>query len=147
MYNIAIGCDPNAAECKRQLVHSLRAQGYTVTDMGSDDPIYANTAFAVARAVAGGSCDRGILICGTGIGMSIAANKVPGVFAALVTDPYSAERARKSNNAKIACFGAFTQGYRVIESLAHTFLTSEYVEGTPSAEKVERIEEFERQKT
>ena len=143
MYNIAIGCDPNAKECKEKLESSLRAQGYTVTDLGSDDPIYANTAFAVARAVSEGTCDRGILICGTGIGMSIAANKVPGIFAALVTDPYSAERARKSNDAKIACFGAFTQGYRVIESLVHTFLTSEYTDGTPSAAKVQRIADFD----
>ncbi len=72
--------------------------------------IYANTAIKVAEAVARKSFDKGILICGTGIGMTISANKVVGAYAALLTDCYSAERASKSNNANIACFGAFTIG-------------------------------------
>lgn len=78
-----------------------------LTDFGSDDPIYANVAIKVAEAVSRKEYDRGILICGTGLGVSIAANKVKGAYAALITDVYSAERARKSNNANIACFGAF----------------------------------------
>ena len=72
--------------------------------------IYANVAIKVAEAVSRKEYDRGILICGTGLGVSIAANKVKGAYAALITDVYSAERARKSNNANIACFGAFTLG-------------------------------------
>ena len=143
MHKIAIGCDPNATDCKIELIKSLEKKGYEVVDFGSDDPIYANTAFAVGGAVASGECDRGILICGTGLGMSMAANKVKGVLAGLITDPYSAERARKSNNAKIACFGAFTQGFRVIEYLANIFLTSEYVEGTPSAPKVQAMFDYD----
>lgn len=74
-----------------------------LTDFGSDDPIYANVAIKVAEAVSRKEYDRGILICGTGLGVSIAANKVKGAYAALITDVYSAERARKSNNANIAC--------------------------------------------
>lgn len=143
MYKIAIGCDPNAMDYKTQLINALKKKGYEVEDFGSEDSIYANTAFAVAEAVKTGKYDRGILICGTGIGMSIAANKVKGIFAALITDPYSAERAQKSNNAKIACFGAFTIGYRVLEELALIFLNSEYHEGTGSERKIERILKYE----
>ena len=85
---IAIGCDPNAESFKRQLMPYIESLGHSVTDFGSDDVIYANVAIRVGQAVAAGEYDRGILICGTGIGVSIAANKVKGVYAALVTNIY-----------------------------------------------------------
>jgi ribose 5-phosphate isomerase B len=84
--SVAIGCDPNASALKELIKLQLNEIGYTVKDFGSDDPIYARVAFAVGEAVASGIFDRGILLCGTGIGMSIAANKVPGVYAALCSD-------------------------------------------------------------
>lgn len=143
MYRIAIGCDPNAEECKQEVISLLREKGYEVTDMGSDDPIYANTAWRVGKAVAKGQFDRGVLICGTGLGMSAAANKVKGVIAALLTDCYSAERARKSNDANVACFGAFTQGIKLIEELLLIFLNSEFVPGCASQPKVDQIRELE----
>ena len=93
MKTVAIGCDPNAAELKRIIKDHLESMGYPVEDYGSDDPIYANVAFVVAEAVAAGRHERGILLCGTGIGVSIAANKVPGIRAALCVD---AAAARKS---------------------------------------------------
>lgn len=144
MHTIAIGCDPNAEEAKKALIKFLTKKGYQVTDMGSDDTIYANVAVKVAKAVANKEYDRGILLCGTGIGVSIAANKVKGAYAALISDVYSAERARKSNNANIACFGAFTTGIRLMEKLAETFLTSEFEPGCPSQPKVDRIYEYEK---
>ena len=99
---IAIGCDPNAQEAKEEIIKYIEAKGYgEVTDFGSDDPIYANVAIKVGEAVASKEYDRGILICGTGIGVSIAANKVKGAYAALVSDVYSAQRARLSNDANI----------------------------------------------
>lgn len=143
MHTVAIGCDPNAAEAKRELIAFLTEKGYRVTDFGSDDPIYANVAVAVATAVAGGQFDRGILICGTGIGVSLAANKVKGAYAALLTDVYSAERARKSNDANIACFGAFTLGIAHMKRLAEEFLTAEYVPGGASQPKVDRIHDYD----
>ena len=145
MHKVAIGCDPNAANEKLALIKYLTAKGYEVTDLGSDDPIYANIAFQVGEAVAKGEYDRGILICGTGLGVSMAANKVKGVLAALVTDVYSAERARKSNDANVACFGAFTVGIRLMEKLAETFLTSEFEPGCASQPKVDRMREYEAQ--
>lgn len=143
MHTVVIGCDPNAQEAKKAIISLLIDKGYEVKDMGSDDPIYANVAVKVASAVANKEYDRGILICGTGIGVSLAANKVKGAYAALVTDVYSAERARKSNDANIGCFGAFTMGIKTMEKLVEVFLTSEFEPGCASQPKVDRIREFE----
>ncbi|WP_066685794.1 RpiB/LacA/LacB family sugar-phosphate isomerase [Christensenella intestinihominis] len=143
MYTIAIGCDPNAQEVKAFIISSLEKKGYSVKDFGSTDPIYANVAIQVAEAVAQKEYDRGILICGTGIGVCLAANKVKGAYAALISDVYSAERAQKSNNANIACFGAFTLGNRLMEKLIDVFLSSEYTPGGPSQKKIDRIYAYE----
>ena len=143
MKTIAIGCDPNAEEQKQTLIRYLSRKGYEMTDMGSNDPIYGHTAFKVAEAVAEGEYDCGILLCGTGLGMSIAANKVKGCYAALCSDVYSAERARKSNNANVACFGAFTLGIRSIEKLADTFLNAEFEPGCSSQPKVDCYREYD----
>lgn len=143
MYTVAIGCDPNAAAAKKDLIEMLTKKGYSVRDFGSEDPIYANVAIAVAEAVAKKEYDRGILICGTGIGVSISANKVKGAYAALLDDVYSAERARMSNDANIACFGAFTIGIKLMEKLALTFLTSEFTPGCASQPKVDRFVEYD----
>ena len=106
---IAIGCDPNAQTVKEELIKYIEKKGYgEVTDFGSEDPIYAHTAIKVAESVAAKEYDRGILICGTGIGVSLAANKVKGAYAALISDIYSATRARLSNNANIACTVSYT---------------------------------------
>lgn len=135
---IAIGCDPNAREAKEQLIAFIKAKNFgEIVDFGSEDPIYANTAIKVAESVASGAYDRGILLCGTGIGMSLAANKVRGAYAALLTDTYSAQRARLSNDANIACLGAFTTGKKVREELITAFLTNEFVHGCASQPKVD----------
>ena len=143
MHSIAIGCDPNAMELKFTVLDFLKSKGYAVTDFGSEDPIYANTAIQVATSVAANLYDRGILICGTGIGMSIAANKVKGAYAALLSDSYSAERAIKSNNTNIACLGALTLGKNLALNLIEIWLNAEFDENSPSAEKVNRIIEYE----
>lgn len=142
---IAIGCDPNAQKEKEDLIQFMNDKGYgEITDFGSEDPIYAHTAFKVAEAVASGQCDRGILLCGTGLGMSIAANKVNGAYAALLSDVYSAKRARLSNDANIACMGAFTLGGKLREELIDAFLTSEFVPGCSSQPKVDAYMEYDK---
>jgi ribose 5-phosphate isomerase B len=143
MMHIAIGCDPNAMEMKKTIIGHLATLGYKAVDYGSDDPIYANTAIRVAEAVAAGKQSRGILFCGTGIGVSIAANKVPGAYAALISDPYSADRACKSNNANIICIGAKTMGLEVAKCLIEIWLKSSYTPGGPSEPKIQRICEYE----
>ena len=145
---IAIGCDPNAQEAKEQLITFIESKGLgEIVDFGSEDPIYAHTATRLAEAVAAKECDRGILICGTGIGVSIAANKVPGAYAALVSDIYSAKRARLSNDANIACMGAFTIGNKLREELAEAFLTCEFVPGCSSQPKVDAFIAYEKEHT
>ncbi|WP_333792097.1 RpiB/LacA/LacB family sugar-phosphate isomerase [Muricomes intestini] len=141
---IAIGCDPNAQEAKEELIKFMESKGYgEITDFGSDDPIYANVAVDVAEAVAAKKYDRGVLICGTGIGVSISANKVKGAYAALISDIYSAKRARLSNDANIACFGAFTTGNKLREELIDAFLTNEFEEGCASQPKVDAFIEYD----
>lgn len=140
---IAIGCDPNAKAMKDDIAQYCRELGYAVEDLGGDDAIYANTAKRVADYVVAGNAARGILLCGTGIGMTIAANKVKGAYAAPLADAYSAERAVKSNNANIGCIGAFTIGSQLARLLVKTYLACEYDPNTPSAPKVEGIKAVE----
>ena len=140
---VLFGCDPNAAELKLSLMKVAEKMGCEVADMGSSDPIYANTAIAVAEAVAAGKADRGVLVCGTGLGMSIAANKVKGAYAALLSDVYSAQRAVLSNNANIACMGAFTVGEKLAEELLKTFLSLNFDPNSSSAPKVARYHEYD----
>jgi ribose 5-phosphate isomerase B len=139
--SIAIGCDKAGLELKARVVDELERADRQVVDYGCAAD-YPDVALAVASAIARGEHERGILICGTGIGMAIAANKVPGVYAAQVHDSYSAERSRKSNNAQIMTLGALVVGPALASSLLHTWLASEF-QGGGSARKVAKIAEAE----
>jgi ribose 5-phosphate isomerase B len=145
MKKIAIGCDPNAAGLKQAIIKHLAQLGYECEDYGSDDPIYANVAIDVAEAVAAGKHDRGILMCGTGIGMSIAANKVPGAYAALCSDAYSTERSIKSNNVNIMTLGQQVTGVELAKSLVSIWMASQYSPGGRSEPKIQRICEYARE--
>lgn len=147
MKKIAIGCDPNAEHLKQALITHLSELGYECEDYGSDDPIYANTAIRVAEAVAARRHDRGILMCGTGIGVSLAANKVSGAYAAICTDAYSTERSRKSNNANIMCLGSQVTGVELAKTLVTIWMKSEYTPGGRSEPKIQRIYEYEKAHT
>jgi len=140
---IAIGCDPNAAAYKKVLIPFIEALGHSCEDFGSEDPIYANTAIKVAEAVAARQYDRGILICGTGIGVCISANKVKGAYAALVTDIYQAQRAQLSNNANIMTMGAQVTGIESAKCLVKEYLGVTFDPASRSMPKVARITEYE----
>lgn len=142
---VAIGCDPNATELKETIKRHLNDLGYEWEDYGSNDPIYANVAIKVGEAVASGRHPRGILICGTGIGMCIAANKIPGVYAALCSDPYSTERSKKSNNANVMTMGAQVIGPELAKTLVTIWMNAEYTPGTRSEPKVQRICQYEKE--
>ncbi|GHU95339.1 ribose-5-phosphate isomerase [Spirochaetia bacterium] len=142
---IAIGCDPNAAALKETIKKLVESLGHQVTDYGSDDAIYANVAIALAADVAAGKHDRGILICGTGIGMSIAANKVKGAYAALITDIYQAQRASLSNNANIITLGAFVTGVELAKALVKEYLSLSFDPASSSAPKVNRITKYDKE--
>jgi ribose 5-phosphate isomerase B len=145
MKPVAIGCDPNAAELKDIIKAHLDGLGYEWQDYGSEDPVYANVAIDVAEAVAAGKHDRGILICGTGIGVSLAANKVPGAYAALCADAYSTERSRKSNNVNIMTLGSQVTGPELAKTLVTVWMNAEYTPGGRSEPKIQRIYEYARQ--
>ncbi len=138
---IALGADHLGFPLKESVKAHLESLGHIVTDFGVADTRevdYPDVAVEVARAVADGSYGRAILVCGTGIGMSITANKVPGVRAANVADPYSAERARKSNDAQILCLGARVVPPQVATIIVDHWLASEF-QGGDSARKVAKM--------
>ena len=140
---IAIGCDQNALELKEQLKAFIRELGHVCVDFGGDEPIYANTAIRLAQAVAAEECDRGVLICGTGIGMCIAANKVKGAYAALVNNVYQAQRAQLSNRANIMTLGAQVTGVELAKCLVQSYLKEQFDPQSRSAPKVQRICDYE----
>ncbi len=142
---IAIGCDEAAFELKETLKKELVTRGIEVEDFGTHDAkpvLYPDIAFAAAQSIVDGRNDRAILLCGTGIGMAISANKVPGIRAAQCHDTYSAERARKSNDAQIITIGARVVGPELAKSILHAWLNSEF-EPARSGPKVERIRQYE----
>ncbi len=143
---IAIGCDEAAYRLKAELMKHLDDIGVEYDDYGAgqgETVLYPDIAIRVAQAVAKGTYQRGILVCGTGIGMAITANKVPGIRAAVCHDPFSAERARKSNDAQILCMGERVIGVELAKYLVDLWLKCEFAGGA-SAEKVSRIAEVEK---
>ena len=142
---IVIGCDEAGCGLKHIIIDLLQKEGIEVTDEGCRDDevvLYPNIAERVANIVADGEADRGILICGTGIGMALAANKVKGIRAAVCHDPFSTERSRKSNDAQIMCMGARVIGPELAKMLVKLWLTCDFA-GGGSAPKVEAIKQME----
>lgn len=143
--DIAIGCDEAAFTLKETIRDFLAAEGHAITDYGTYDGapvLYPDIAVTVAEAIKAGKHERGILLCGTGIGVAISANKVHGIRAAQTHDTYSAERAMKSNNAQIITLGARVIGPELAKTIVKAYLSSEFP-GGPSAEKISRIAYYE----
>ena len=138
---IAIGNDHGGVELKQHLVQYLKEKGFDVVNFGSDVvestdyPIYAER---VSKAVVSGECDKGILICGTGIGISISANKIHGVRCALCSEPVSARLARQHNDANIVAMGARTIGPVIAEGIVDVFLNTEF-QGGRHQRRVDKI--------
>lgn len=143
---IAVGNDEAAVGLRELIVDHLRSLGHDVVPYGpacSDEAVdYPDVAVQVADEVAAGTYDRAVLLCGTGIGMAIAANKVPGVRAAQAADTYSAQRARRSNDAQVLTMGARTVGPELARSIVDAWLDSEF-DGGRSAPKVAKLVELD----
>jgi len=142
---IAIGCDHAALDRKAEVIEFLSKNGHEVKDFGTytkDSVDYADIAFPLCEAVAAGEFDRGILICGTGIGMSICANKVKGVRCALCSESFSARMTRKHNDTNVLCMGARTIGTEVALDVVDTWITTEF-EGGRHARRIEKIAAYE----
>jgi len=138
--NIAIGCDHRGIDLKDFVNQLVYGEGHAVEDFGcySTDPVdYPDIAKVVATAVARGDYDHGILICNTGIGMSIAANKVKGIRAALCCDVFGASRARQHNDANILCLSTENE-HEIVAGIVRTYLASEF-EGGRHKKRVDKI--------
>lgn len=141
---IALGSDQAGYELKQVIMKHLEDRGLEYKDYGSysadpvDYPIYGKK---VAQAIVDGECDKGILICGTGIGISIAANKIKGIRAAVCSDCFSAEATRLHNDANILAFGARVIGPGLAEKIVDTFLDTEFSGAERHARRVAMIEE------
>ena len=141
---IAIGSDHGGFELKKEVMAHLDARGLEYKDFGTysdascDYPLYGK---AVAKAVASGECERGIIICGTGIGISIAANKVHGIRAALCGDCFSAEATRQHNDANVLALGARVVGPGLALKIVDTFLDTPFSNGERHIRRIEMIED------
>lgn len=147
MMKIAVGSDHRGYEPKRRVLALVKAWGHEVRDVGTnsqDRCDYPDFAFEVARMVARNEADLGILICGTGLGMSIAANKVPGVRAALCHDSITAEMSRRHNDANILCLSADLLGEELIERMLRIFLETAF-EGGRHQVRVDKIARIEKE--
>lgn len=143
---IAIGCDHAGFPVKQKIIEHLKQLGYEYEDFGTYDLSscdYPDYALAVAEAVSSGRCEKGIIVCGTGIGVSIVANKVKGIRCAHCTDAFSAKACREHNDANIITFGERISGIGVILDCVDLFLSTEFSGGRHSGrvEKIKKIEE------
>ncbi|MBQ2866217.1 MAG: ribose 5-phosphate isomerase B [Clostridia bacterium] len=129
---VAIGCDHAGLTLKNAVIEHLKQRGFEVTDCGTYDsaschyPVFAKK---VAEEVTSGSAEKGILVCGTGVGMSMAANKIKGIRAACVSDCFSAEATRAHNDANIVCFGQRVVGEGLAFKIVDTFLDTPFEGG------------------
>ncbi|MBI2933263.1 MAG: ribose 5-phosphate isomerase B [Planctomycetes bacterium] len=142
---IALGADHAGFEAKERLRERLRATGHEVVDVGTrstESCDYPDFALKVARAVADRTAERGMLVCGTGIGMAMAANKVAGIRAAVCTDEFTTQMSRRHNDANIFCAGARVLPAERIAFLAELFLKTEF-EGGRHLRRVQKITEAE----
>ena len=142
---LAIGCDHGGIELKLEIVKHLEERGIEIVDFGIKEyqsVNYPEIALPLAKAVASGECDRGILVCGTGIGMSIAANKVKGIRAAVCSDHFSAKFTRLHNDANILCLGGRVIGPGVANEMVDLFIDTEY-DGGRHATRVQMITDIE----
>ena len=143
---IAVGSDHRGLTVKQRIVPLLRQMGHEVTDVGPANPgsvDYPDYAFEVGRAIGEGRADRGILICGTGIGMCMAANKVKGVRAAPCHDSITAELSRRHNDSNVLCLSADLLGEELIERMIRIWLDTPFEAGR-HARRVDKIMQFER---
>lgn len=143
---IALGCDHRGFDAKKRIIAMLEQAGCTVRDFGADSTKscdYPDAALATGQAVQTGDCELGLLFCGTGIGMSIAANKVRGIRAAVCHDELTAEMSRRHNNANILCLPADLVGEALMERIVEVWLQTDY-EGGRHDRRLEKIIDFEK---
>lgn len=143
---LAIGCDHGGFELKNHIMEHLKEKGIDFKDFGTFDESscdYPDIAVLVSKSITEGECDRGILVCGTGIGMSIAANKIKGIRASHVTDVYSAKMTKMHNNANVICLGGRVTGRELAFMIVDTWLDTEFAGGRHQT-RIDKISALER---
>ncbi len=144
---IAIGCDHGALALKNKLVSHLETQGYEIQDFGTHTPDscdYPDFAAAAARAVAAGECQRGIVLCTTGIGVSISANKIPGIRCALLSDPWSAKMTRLHNDTNMMALGAGVVGENLALEIADIWLGTAFSGEARHQRRIDKVMALEK---
>ena len=144
---IAIACDHGALALKNTMAEHLRKQGHEVVDFGThtlDSCDYADYAAPAARAVASGECERGVVLCTTGIGMSISANKIPGIRCALLSDVLSARLTREHNDTNMMAVGAAVTGELLALEILDTWLNTEFSHGERHVRRIAKVAALEK---
>ncbi|MBR3295617.1 MAG: ribose 5-phosphate isomerase B [Clostridia bacterium] len=144
---VAVGCDHGGIVLKDEIMTFLKDNGYEVIDFGTDSTKsvdYPDYGLKVAEAVKDGIADRGIVMCGTGIGIGITANKVPGIRCAMVSDVYSAQMTREHNDANMIALGGRTLGPGLAVTIVEKFLTTEFSHGERHQNRINKIAEVEK---
>ncbi|WP_199623624.1 ribose 5-phosphate isomerase B [Paenibacillus alkalitolerans] len=147
---IAIGADHAGYRLKAELLDFIRSLGHEVDDFGAHGPDsvdYPDFASAVCNKVISGEADRGILICGTGIGMSIAANKIPGIRCALVHDVFSAKATREHNDSNVLAMGERVVGPGLAQEIIGTWLAAQFSEGERHKNRIAKVTSLEAQQS
>lgn len=143
---LAIGCDHGGFELKNHIEEHLKGRGIEFKDFGCFDENscdYPDIALSVCKSITEGECDRGILVCGTGIGMSIAANKINGIRAAHLSDVYSSKMTKMHNNANVICLGGRVTGRELAFMIVDTWLDTEFAGGRHQI-RVDKISSLEK---
>ena len=144
---IAVGCDHGALDLKNLVVSHLQQQGHQVTDFGThtkDSCDYPEFAAAAAKAVADGTCDKGIVLCTTGIGVSITANKIPGIRCALLSDVMSARMTREHNDTNVMALGAGVVGQMLALEIVDTWISTEFSHNERHQRRIDKVMALEK---
>ena len=144
---IAIGCDHGALDLKNKMIAHLEKQGHQVTDFGThtkDSCDYPEFAAAAAKAVADGTCDKGIVLCTTGIGVSITANKIPGIRCALLSDVMSARMTREHNDTNVMALGAGVVGQMLALEIVDTWISTEFSHNERHQRRIDKVMALEK---
>jgi ribose 5-phosphate isomerase B len=148
---VAVAFDHRGVKLRERLLEELAALGHDAVDLGTDKPEpridYPDKAREVAEAIRGGEAERALLVCGSGVGAAIAANKVPGIRAAICHDAYSAHQGVEHDDMNVLCLGSEVVGAELAAELARAFLAARFDGGDRYVKRLEKIEEMERETT
>jgi ribose 5-phosphate isomerase B len=148
---VAVAFDHRGVKLRERVIQDVQALGHEVVDLGTDKPApridYPDKAREVGEAIRGGEAERAVLVCGSGVGASVAASKIPGIRAAICHDTYSAHQGVEHDDMNVLCLGSEVVGPELASELVRAFLVARFDGGERYVRRLEKIEEMEREKT